>query len=108
VAVVDDDNIGGERLDGRPSLVALGAVQICGDGQGQICQPDVLCHGCFRPGFGDLDGGDLCGGDGAAVDDVVGTDDRGGGIGDEEADELGDFVRPGGAAQRDAPEGVHE
>jgi hypothetical protein len=49
------------------------------------------------------DGGDLYG---AAVDDVVGTDDRRGGIGDEEADERGDLVGPGGAAQR--PEGVHE
>jgi hypothetical protein len=49
------------------------------------------------------DGGDLYGGDGAAVDVVVGTDDRRGGIGDEEADERGDLVGPGGAAERDVP-----
>jgi hypothetical protein len=58
--------------------------------------------GHFRGGLG-LDGRER-----AAVDDVFGAGDRGGAVGDQEGDELGDLCGLGGSTERDSTEGVHD
>src|SRR5712691_4432988 len=48
------------------------------------------------------------GGEGAAVDDVLGAVDGPGTVGDQEGDEFGGFGGLGGPPDRDAAEGVHD
>src|SRR5258707_8797239 len=48
------------------------------------------------------------GGEGAAIDDVLGAVDGPGTVGDQEGDEFGGFGGVGGPPDRDAAEGVHD
>src|SRR6266568_3071434 len=48
------------------------------------------------------------GGEGAAIDDVLGAVDGPGTVGDQECDEFGGFGRLRGPPDRDAAEGVHD
>src|SRR6266851_4131692 len=48
------------------------------------------------------------GGEGAAVDDVLGAVDGPGTVGDQEGDEFGGFGGLGGPPDPDAAEGVHD
>src|SRR5260221_7929189 len=58
--------------------------------------------------FVSLCGGGSGGGDGAAIDDVLGAVDAPGTVGYQECDEFGGFGGQGGSPDRDAPQGVHD
>jgi hypothetical protein len=74
------------------------------EGEAEISADERRGIGHVSPYAEGLSGG----GQGAAVEDVLGAGDGAGAVGDEEGDEFGGVVGLCRSAERDAAEGVHD